>query len=144
MYKNIYWWKWRKKILRTKETLIFINKNSDSIEELIIPDFQCREETQFWSINKRKDSFVFAILSQEIELKCQWLTKLSRINCDLSKKIILHFMIIKIECSISVANVNKNKIKSIVYMSKKKLNNIIQKSWYYRIKLKFLKIKSTN
>ena len=36
-------------------------------------------------------------------------------------------MIIKIECSISAANVNKNKIKSIVYMSKKKLNNIIQK-----------------
>ena len=50
-------------------------------------------------------------------------------------------MIIKIECSISAANVNKDKIKSIVYMSKKKLNNIIQKSRYYRIKLKFLKIK---
>ena len=30
-------------------------------------------------------------------------------------------MIIKIECSISAANVNKNKIKSIVYMSKKEI-----------------------
>ena len=45
---------------------------------------------------------------------------------------------------ISAANVNKDKIKSIVYISKKKLNNIIQKLRYYRIKLKFLKIKSTN
>ena len=30
-------------------------------------------------------------------------------------------MIIKIECSISAANVNKDKIKSIVYMSKKEI-----------------------
>ena len=30
-------------------------------------------------------------------------------------------MIIKIECSISAANANKDKIKSIVYMSKKEI-----------------------
>ena len=53
-------------------------------------------------------------------------------------------MIIKIECLISAANEIKIKSKVLFTCQRKKLNNIIQKSRYYRIKLKCLKIKSTN
>ena len=47
---------------------------------------------------------------------------------------------IKVEFSVNAENVNKNKIKSVVYMSKKE-NNFKGESRYYGIKFKTLKDK---
>ena len=52
-------------------------------------------------------------------------------------------MIIKMECSFNAENVNKDKIKSVVYMSKK-LNYFIRKSRYLGIKFCSLKVKQFN